>query len=201
MGRGSQENNPNQEKGTVNGVEDEAIVALYWARDEEAIRETDSKYGRMLLRLADRILRSPSDSEEALNDSYLAAWNSMPENRPDYLGGYMAKIIRNLSLNRYEKSRTAKRGGNAILCELSECVTSDFVDPASDYENEQLRLRIETFLSGLDTEKRVVFVKRYFFSEALSDISEETGLSESKLKSMLLRMRRKLKEVLEEVER
>lgn len=181
-------------------MEDCTIVALYWARDERAINETDTKYGRMLLRLSERILRSPSDGEEALNDAYLAAWNSMPENRPDYLGGYMAKIIRNISLNRLERTNAEKRGGNAILCELSDAIP-DTCDPARDYENDQLRVAIDRFLSELDPEKRAVFVKRYFFSESLSEISEKTGLSEGKLKSMLHRLRKKLREALEEVER
>ena len=180
-------------------MEDHAIVALYWARNEQAISETDAKYGKMLYRLAERILHSPSDSEETLNDSYLAAWNSMPDNRPDHLGGYMAKIIRNLSLNRYEKSKAEKRGGNATLCELSDCIPSPS-DPVEEYENAELQRVIERFLSMLDREKRVVFVKRYFFSESLSEIAEETGISEPKLKSMLHRLRQKLRDALTEVQ-
>lgn len=179
-------------------MEDQAIVALYWARDEQAISETDTKYGKMLFRLAERILHSPFDSEETLNDSYLAAWNSMPKNRPEHLGGYMAKIIRNLSLNRYDAARAEKRGGNSVEAELSDAIPSAS-SPAEEYENEQLRRMIEQFLLSLDTEKRVVFVKRYFFSESLSEISAETGLSESKLKSMLHRLRAKLKDALGEV--
>ena len=181
-------------------MEDQAIVALYWARDERAISETDVKYGKMLFRLAERILHSAPDSEEVLNDSYLSAWNSMPNNRPDHLGGYMAKIIRNLSLNRYERTSAQKRGGNTVLCELSDCIPSDS-DPIREFENAELRRTIDRFLKELDTEKRVVFVKRYFFSESLSDIASETGLSEGAIKSLLHRLRLKLREALEEEER
>lgn len=177
-------------------MDDRAIVSLYWKRDEAAISETDRKYGRMLFSLAERILHSEPDSEEMLNDAYLSAWNSMPQNRPDHLGGYMAKIIRNLSLNRVEKSHAEKRGGNTILCELSDCIPGGG-DPSEEYENRQLRAAIEGFLERLDREKRVVFVKRYFFSESLSEIAEETGLSEPKIKSMLHRLREKLRSILE----
>ena len=140
------------------------------------------------------------DSEEALNDAYLAAWNSMPQNRPDHLGSYMAKIIRNLSLNRYEKLRAEKRGGNAVLCELTDCIPAED-DPLPFSENDELRKLIERFLSRLDREKRAVFIKRYFFSKPLSEISEETGLSEGKLKTMLFRLRMRLREDLKEVGR
>ena len=181
-------------------MEDQAIVALYWARDERAISETDVKYGKMLFRLADRILHSAPDSEEILNDSYLSAWNSMPDNRPTHLGGYMAKIIRNLSLNRYERDSAQKRGGNAVLCELSDCIPSD-ADPIREFESAELRRTIEQFLRELDAEKRIVFVKRYFFSESLSEIAAETGLSEGAIKSTLHRLRLKLRNALEEAER
>ena len=179
-------------------MEDKTIVSLYWDRDEQAIAETDAKYGRMLLRLADRILRSPPDSEETLNDSYLAAWNSMPENRPEHLGGYMAKITRNLALNRYERSRAEKRGGGTTVTELSDCIPSPS-GPVEELENEELRRIIERFLGELDEEKRVVFVKRYFFSESLAEIADATGLSEPKLKSMLYRLRLRLRDALGEV--
>lgn len=178
-------------------MDDCTIVALYWARDERAIAETDAKYGRMLTRLAARILRSDYDGEEVLNDAYLAAWGSMPENRPDYLGGYMAKLTRNISLNRLERAAAQKRGGDTILCELSDAIPDDS-DPVRDYENEQLRIVLDRFLAALDLEKRIVFVKRYFFSESLAEIREETGLSESKIKSILHRLRKKLREALEE---
>ena len=180
-------------------MEDCTIVALYWARDERAITETDTKYGRMLLTLAERILHSMPDSEEMRNDAYLAAWNSMPDNRPDHLGGYMAKIIRNLALNRRERSIAGRRGGDAILCELSDAIP-DTCDILRDYENDQLRIAINRFLGTLDREKRVVFVKRYFFSESLSEIADATGLSEAKIKSMLHRLRLKLRDALKEVE-
>ena len=111
----------------------------------------------------------------------------------------MAKIIRNLALNRSEKNNAVRRRGDSAAVELSECIPSLDASPAEEYENELLRKTIAAFLEALDTEKRVVFMKRYFFSESLAEISVETGLSESKLKSMLLRLRKRLKDALTEV--
>ena len=118
-------------------MEDAEIVDLYWSREERAIKETDSKYGRMLYILSDRILRSPEDAEECLNDAYVSAWNSMPSNRPTYLGSYMAKIIRNLSLNRYERNLAQKRGRNVVMTELSECIPGE--DPEEILRGEEIR--------------------------------------------------------------
>lgn len=179
-------------------MEDAEIVDLYWSREERAIQETDRKYGRMLYILSDRILRSPEDAEECLNDAYVSAWNSMPSNRPTYLGSYMAKIIRNLSLNRYERNLAQKRGGNVVMTELSECIPGE--DPEETLRGEEIRRILNRFLEGLDKEKRVVFVKRYFFSESLAEISAATGLSEGKIKSILFRLRQRLKQELKEVE-
>ena len=179
-------------------MEDAEIVDLYWSREERAIKETDRKYGRMLYILSDRILRSPEDAEECLNDAYVSAWNSMPSNRPTYLGSYIAKINRNLSLNRYERDLAQKRGGNVVITELSDCIPGE--DPEEMLRGEEIRRILNRFLEGIDKEKRVVFVKRYFFSESLAEISAATGLSEGKIKSILFRLRQRLKQELKEVE-
>lgn len=106
-------------------MDDNAIVSLYWERDERAIAETDSKYGRMLLALSRSVVENRQDAEECVNDSYLAAWNSMPDNRPTYLGGYMAKITRRLSINRGMRNGAQKRGGGEQTVpyeELENCI-------------------------------------------------------------------------------
>ena len=178
-------------------LEDHQIVDMYWAREESAISETDAKYGRMLNGISFAIVKTDEDAGECLNDTYLAAWNSMPDNRPDYLGAYLSKIIRRLSINRYKMTHREKRGGmDAFTDELTECVKSDG-GVEDEIEKSELAEAINRFLGGLTYEKRYVFVRRYFYSDSLEGISEKTGYSVPKLKSMLMRIRSTLKEELE----
>ena len=178
-------------------LEDYQIVDMYWAREESAISETDFKYGRMLNGISFAIVKTDEDAGECLNDTYLAAWNSMPDNRPDFLGAYLSKIIRRLSINRYKMTHREKRGGmDAFTDELTECVKSDG-GVEDEIERSELAEAINRFLGGLAYEKRYVFVRRYFYSDSLEDISEKTGYSVPKLKSMLMRIRSALKEELE----
>jgi len=179
-------------------MEDKLIVDLYWARNEDAITQTSVKYGQMMHSTSKSIVGSNEDAEECVNDAYLAAWNSMPENRPTYLGGYMAKIIRNISLNRYDHNHAAKRHGvQVVFEELEECL-SDSRMPEEEYEAGCLRHVLDRFLAELDEEKRVVFLRRYFYTDSIADIADRMGMSEGKVKSMLFRLREKLADVLEE---
>lgn len=179
-------------------MEDKLIVDLYWARNENAITQTSVKYGKMMYSTSKSIVGSNEDAEECVNDAYLAAWNSMPENRPTYLGGYMAKIIRNISLGRYDHNHAAKRHGvQVVFEELEECL-SDSRMPEEEYEAGCLRHLLDKFLAGLDEEKRVVFLRRYFYTDSIAEIADRMGMSEGKVKSMLFRLRAKLAEELEE---
>lgn len=174
------------------------IVDLYWARNEDAITQTSIKYGNMMHATSRSITGSNEDAEECVNDAYLAAWNSMPENRPTYLGGYMAKIIRNISLNRYDHNHAAKRHGvQVVFEELEECL-GDYETPEDQYEAGCLREVLDRFLAGLDAEKRVVFLRRYFYTDSIAEIADRMQMSEGKVKSMLFRMRASLAEVLKE---
>jgi len=178
-------------------MDDIRIVDLYWARDEQAISETDVKYGRMLRSTSFSIVRSEEDAGECLNDTYMAAWNSMPENRPQMLGAYLSKIIRRLSINRYRRSHREKRGGvDNLTDELSECIPGS---PGVEDEIEKAGLArlIDGFLAGLSYEKRYVFVRRYFYSDGIEQICQRTGYGQSKVKSMLARIRNDLRAVLE----
>ena len=177
-------------------MQDREIVDLYWARSQDAVRETDIKYGKMLYSVSYPLTNSRQDSEECVNDTYLKAWNSMPTDRPDMLGAYLTKIIRALSIDRFRRERAAKRGGAGVITEeLSELIPSDF--SLDGYiENEALKNALNAFLAGLDKEKRVVFVKRYYFCLDIGTISRQTGISESSVKTMLFRMRKKLGETL-----
>lgn len=179
-------------------MEDKKIVELYWARNEEAITQTSVKYGGMMHATSKSIVGSHEDAEECVNDAYLAAWNSMPENRPTYLGGYMARIIRNISLNRYDRNHAVKRQGVQVAFEeLEECL-ADLQTPAEQYEQGCLKEVLDSFLESLDEQKRVIFLRRYFFTDSIAEIAQRMQMSEGKIKSILFRLRGQLAETLKE---
>ena len=179
-------------------MEDKLIVDLYWARNEDAITQTSVKYGNMMHTTSKSIVGSNEDAEECVNDAYLAAWNSMPENRPTYLGGYMAKIIRNISLNCYDKNHAAKRNGvQVVFEELEECLP-DVETPEAQYEQGCLREVLNGFMESLDEQKRVIFLRRYFYTDSIAQIAARMQMSEGKVKSILFRLRGQLAVVLKE---
>ena len=179
-------------------MEDKLIVDLYWARNEEAITQTSVKYGNMMHGVSKSIVGSREDAEECVNDAYLAAWNSMPENRPDYLGGYMAKIIRNISLNRYDRNHAAKRHGVQVVFEELEGCLTDGTTLEEQYEQGCLRELLNDFVAGLDQEKRVIFLRRYFYTDSIAEIAQRMQMSEGKVKTILFRLRGQLAAVLKE---
>ena len=181
-------------------MEDHQIVDLYWARSESAISETERKYGRMLNSISFSLLSSAEDAEECVNDTYVAAWQSMPEERPVYLGAFLSRIVRRISISRFRSERSLKRGGAASLIEeLSECIPSGST-VESEYENGRLAETLNRFLAGLDERKRVIFVRRYFYSQPIEQIASECGMKSGSVKSILSRTRQSLKELLEEEE-
>ena len=180
-------------------MEDAQIIALYWSRDGEAIRQTDEKYGAYCFTIAQRIVQSHEDSEECVNDTYLRAWNSIPPKRPSKLQTFLGKITRNLSLNKWEKLSAEKRGAgqtSLILDELSECIPAE-QDAVNTVENMVIRDVLDRFLDELPAETRKIFVRRYFYMSPVKEIADEYGLSESKVTVTLFRTRGKLKSVLE----
>ncbi len=175
-------------------MEDSCIVSLFFDRDESALAETQKKYGAYLKRISMNILDDLSDSEEIVNDTYLSAWNSIPPNKPERLAPYLGRIARNLSLNRYKSRHAQKRSGGEFalsLDELDECVPD--ADDTALFTGEQ----ISEFLRQEPRNVRSVFVCRYFYGETIKNISKRFGYSESKIKSMLLRTRNRLKRHLE----
>ena len=181
-------------------MEDLAIVDLYWARDERAIAESDSKYGRMLSSLSYSLTSSHQDAEECVNDTYIAAWNSMPEDRPEFLGAYLSKIVRRISISRFRSEHRQKRGGSGtdiVLDELGECIPDSW-DVQADFENGRLRGVLNDFIGSLPRERRDVFVLRYFCSKSVGEIADQLGLGQGKVKTMLHRTRLALKQLLEE---
>ena len=179
-------------------MQDGQIVELYFARNEEAIAATSAKYNSYCMQIAMNILHNREDSEECVNDTYLAAWNSIPPQRPEKLSAYLGRLTRNLSLNRYKSMNAARRGGGELelsLHELDECIAdSSFIERGE----EEVGKIISEFLYTRPKEARQVFVRRYFYNDPIAEISDRFGMSESKVKSMLHRTRLALKEHLEE---
>lgn len=178
-------------------MEDEKIIALYWERNETAIKETQKKYGRYCHYIADRILGCHEDAEECVNDIYVRLWESIPPQRPEHFSAFLGKITRNLALNRYKAQTREKRGAGqicAVLDELAECIP----DPSSNEITDELVLRdaLNDFLRALPTETRKVFLRRYWYLSPISEIAADYRMSESKVKMILFRTRNKLKEKL-----
>ena len=179
-------------------MEDYQIVDLYWERSERAIKETSDKYGKMLNGISYSLLSSSEDAEECVNDTYLQAWQRMPDDRPSYLGSYLAKIIRGLSIDRFRAVHRQKRGQTEELTdELCDCIPSGMT-PNEEYENGRIAAVINKFLAELDEEKRRIFVRRYFYSDSLEDIAKRMRMSVPKIKTTLYRLRLRLKEYLED---
>lgn len=174
-------------------MQDDRIIELYFARDEQAIAATSAKYNTYCMNIAMNILHNNEDSEECVNDTLLAAWNSIPPHRPEKLSVFLGKLTRNFSLNRHKALHAERRGGGEFalsLEELDECIE----DPRSLGDNpEELGHLISDFLYTQSKEMRQVFVRRYFHSESIADIAERFDMSESKVKSILHRMRLGLK--------
>ena len=149
-------------------MEDVGIIALYFARDEAAIRETDVKYRAYLNEVAYRILRSSEDVDEIVNDTYLGAWNAMPPSRPDALRHFLSRIARNLSFNRLDY-RTAKRRAHAeqLLSELDECVPDACADVERSVETHEIAAALNRFLGGLDDLNCALFLARYYYAETV----------------------------------
>ena len=181
-------------------MEDVEIVDLYWQRSEQAIKESDRKYGRYCFKIAHNVLFDNSDSEECVNDTWLKAWDSMPPNRPEKLGAYLGRITRNLALNMYEKLTASKRGAGETplaLDELSEVIGKES-DVEANVDLSLLKDSINAFLRQLDKETRIIFVRRYYYMVPVKEIASDMRLSESKVKMTLLRTRGKLRIYLQE---
>lgn len=179
-------------------MEDNEIIDLYWQRSETAIDETAKKYSRYCHSISFNILHSAQDAEECVNDTYLNAWNAMPPRRPNCLATFLGKITRNLSLDRFKRYSAEKRGGGQTelaLDELNEAVPAAGVEEAIG-EQELTRL-LDKFLAGLPREKRIMFVRRYWYLMPIKTIAERMGMSEKKVNSALLRLRNGLKAYLE----
>jgi RNA polymerase sigma-70 factor (ECF subfamily) len=177
-------------------VSDEAIVALYFARSEEAIAESDRKYGKTCHTIAYNILHSDEDAEECVNDTWIRAWNAIPPEKPARLGAWLSTVTRRLALTRYEKRTAAKRYGGleTSLEELSECVAAGSLTLADEVA---LSNAINSFLASLPTRTRMIFMRKYWYMDSVADIARAMGMGESAVKVSLHRTREKFRKHLD----
>ncbi len=176
-------------------MSDEEIINLFWQRSEDAIAAATERFGSTLQAIARNILGDDCDAGECVNDAYYKAWESIPPNRPQSLSAYFSRITRNLALNRYRRSIAQKRGGGQTelaLSELEDCIPT-IVSLEQGTEEGTVTACIEAFLRAQPKEKRQVFVRRYWYLSSIREIAQDYRISESKVKSILFRMRKELK--------
>ncbi len=180
-------------------MEDNRIIELYMERSEKAIEETAKKYGRYCHYISFGILGSDEDAKECVNDTYLRTWNAIPPARPNLLKTFLGKIVRNLSLNRYEKMTAEKRGGGQVplvLSELEECIPAGN-DTEQIVTDLVLKNVLNEFLKNLPQDTRRLFVRRYFYLSPIKEIAADFQMSENQVTVRLFRTREKLRVLLE----
>ena len=176
-------------------MDDRRIVELFLERSEEAILETDIKYGRYCHKIAFNVLGNDEDSEECVNDAYMRAWGSIPPNEPDSMASYIGRITRNLALDKLRQKQSDKRGNGevpVVLDELAECVSGhDELERRQD--SAEIAAAIDSFLDELNSVERGVFMRRYWMMEPIADVANRYDISVSKTTTMLFRLRNRLK--------
>ncbi len=178
-------------------MDDKSIIELYFAKDEDAIGETQRKYGDLCYRIAYNVLGSREDAEECVNDTYTAMWGAIPPARPENLTAFISKIARNLSLKRLEHRMREKRSGVSLsIDELGDVLSEG--DVSATVTEAELGKLISDFLRGQPRDVREVFIRKYFFFDSVKDISKRYSFTESKVKSMLFHTRKKLSDYLRE---
>ena len=177
---------------------DELIVGLYWNRDEDAIKRTEEKYGGYLTKVSFNILGDSEDCKECVNDTYLAAWNSIPPHRPNNLSTYLGKIVRHISIDVFRRKSAKKRYVSEYASSIAELgqVFSGGDSPEKYVESKEIVNLINVFLNNISEENRRLFLYRYFYFDSIKDLAGYCGISEAKAKSTLFRLRKQLKEFL-----
>lgn len=180
-------------------MDDQSIIELYDQRDQRAVTETQLKYGAYCMEVAYRVLENRQDAEECVNDTYLRAWHSIPPQKPYSLKSFLAKITRNLAINRYRDNHTQRRGRGEIalaLEELGECI-ADGESITEDYLMQELGEYVNRFLKKLSRKECNIFLCRYYFLYTTAEIATQYGVTEAYVRTNLSRTRRKLKQYLE----
>ena len=179
-------------------MDDLAIVELYYRREERAITESDKKYGGLCRSIALRLLVFREDAEECVNDTWHAAWNRMPPDRPQALGAFLGRITRNLSVSRWRRDRAKKRydGMEVLLSELEDCVPAPGT-VEEDLDRRQLARSISAWLDSLEDEDRRIFIRRYWYGDPVKELAAGRGERVNTLSQRLLRLRKALRTFLE----
>ena len=180
-------------------MEDAQIIALYWARNEDAISETDRKYGPFCHGIAQRILRIREESEECVSDTYLQAWNNIPPQKPNAFRAWLGRITRNLAISRYRKAHAEKRGGGEMaiaLEELQTCIPGQS-NVEEITESREIVAVLDRFLEGLPEKERNIFLRRYWHVNSVKEIAAAYGAEQGQIAAQLFRTRNKLRAALE----
>ena len=179
-------------------MEDSYIIELYWERNEQAIQETDKKYGKLCYKLANNILKHNEDTEECVNDTFLKIWKSIPDDRPLHFSAYICQIVKRLALSKYRYNNAEKRNAESFIPydELSEIV-SDKDDPEDKIVMAELSNSINNYLLSESKQNRIIFIRRYWYYDNMDDIASAMNLTASTVRSTLSRMRKRLKKYLE----
>lgn len=176
---------------------DSQIIALFWERNEDAIQETDAVYGRKLYAISDKILHSHQDAEESVSDTYMRAWDTIPPQRPNYFFAYLAKICRNCALSRLQWNSAAKRNAEVVSLtqEMENCIPDRSYE--RKLEGEEIGRVLNAFLDSISLESRLIFMRRYWYTDSIAEIAARYSISEGKVKTQLHRTRNKLQLFLE----
>lgn len=182
-------------------MNDLEIISLYVQRDEKALQETAAKYGRFCHTMALNILSVHEDAEECVNDTYLKAWNSIPPEEPDYLKGWLGKVVRNISLDLWRKNHRKKRyaGMESLFDELDECIP-DPVGVEDEVERRDLTVLLSKWLASLPKNDRILFMRRYWYGESLKNIAKTCHATPTDLANRMYQLRQKLKSELKSEE-
>ena len=179
-------------------MDDKGIVDLSFSRKQDAISQTDKKYGRYCYSIAYNILTNKEDAEESVSDTYMTAWSTIPPRRPSVLSTFLGKITRQIAIDRWRERSASKRGGGEVtlaLEELEECIAGH-QNLEMEFERTELLRAYVKFLDTLPVTERRVFLCRYWYVDSIDSISEKFGFSQSKVKTMLYRTRKKLRKAL-----
>lgn len=180
-------------------LSDEAIIELYWSRNEKAIKETDRKYGKYLFTIAYNIVHDDLDCEECLNDTYLGTWNKIPPTRPSVFQIFLSRIMRNIAVDRFRKKTANCRVPSEMtvsLEELDDCMASD-ISVEEEVAIREISVKLNAFLRSLEERAEFIFVCRYYYADKISDIARMLQVAESTVFRELSDMRNRLKSYLE----
>ena len=178
-------------------MEDDKIIELFYERSEQAITELSDKYGAICNKIADNILNNRQDAEECVNDAYLAVWNTVPPQKPDPLISYVCRIVRNLAVKKYHENTAVKRNSfyDVSLEEIEECLSVE-ASQEGELEAKEVSEMINRFLAGLDKKSRIIFIRRYWYSDSIEEIAERFDIGGHYISVRLSRIRKALKKYL-----